>query len=106
MGSVFASYLQVALENSSGAMKVKVVEFGGDKPFEGIFMPNVVSMLESEPLTSVSIQVKIYDEHSLNNSFMILVGRYINNNPNTSFGSVFGPNGSKNDKQIIRKWSD
>lgn len=39
-------------------MKVKVVEFGGDKPFEGIYMPNVVNILESEPLISVSVQVK------------------------------------------------
>jgi fatty acid synthase len=45
----------VALENSAGAMKVKVVEFGGDKPFEGIYMPTVVNILESEPLISVCI---------------------------------------------------
>jgi len=43
------------LENSAGAMKVKVVEYGADKPFEGIFMPNVVNILESEPLISVCI---------------------------------------------------
>lgn len=53
---VFATYLQIALENSAGAMKVKVVEYGADKPFEGIYMPNVVNILESEPLISVSIQ--------------------------------------------------
>ncbi|XP_025419053.1 fatty acid synthase-like [Sipha flava] len=51
--NVFAAYLQVALENSAGAMKVKVVEFGGDKPFEGIYMPTVVNILESEPLISL-----------------------------------------------------
>jgi len=44
------------LENSAGALKVKVVEYGGDKPFEGIFIPNVVNILESEPLISVSIE--------------------------------------------------
>lgn len=54
--SVFAAYLQIALENSSGAMKVKVVEYGGDKSFEGIYMPNVVNILESEPLITVTIE--------------------------------------------------
>lgn len=53
ISSVFAAYLQIALENSAGAMKVKVVEYGADKPFEGIYMPNVVNILESEPLISV-----------------------------------------------------
>lgn len=38
-------------------MKVKVVEYGADKPFEGIYMPNVVNILESEPLISVSIKI-------------------------------------------------
>lgn len=50
---MFAVYLQIALENIAGAMKVKVVEYGADKSFEGIFMPNVVNILESEPLISV-----------------------------------------------------
>lgn len=53
---MFAVYLQIALENLAGAMKVKVVEYGADKPFEGIFMPNVVNILESEPLISVCIK--------------------------------------------------
>ncbi|XP_060839445.1 fatty acid synthase-like isoform X1 [Rhopalosiphum padi] len=53
VSSVFAAYLQIALENSAGAMKVKVVEYGADKPFEGIYMPNVVNILESEPLISL-----------------------------------------------------
>lgn len=56
VSNVFAAFLQIALENSAGAMKVKVVEYGADKPFEGIYMPNVVSILESEPLISVSIE--------------------------------------------------
>jgi len=37
-------------------MKVKVVEYGANKPYEGIYMPNVVNILESEPLISVSIE--------------------------------------------------
>lgn len=54
--SIFATYLQIALENSAGAMKLKVVEYGADKSFEGIFIPNVVNILESEPLISVNIK--------------------------------------------------
>jgi len=55
VSNVFAAFLQIVLENSAGAMKVKVVEYGADKPFEGIYMPSVVNILESEPLISVSI---------------------------------------------------
>jgi len=54
--NIFTVYLQIILENSAGAMKVKVVEYGADKPFEGIYMPNIVNILESEPLISVSIE--------------------------------------------------
>lgn len=54
--NIFTVYLQIVLENSAGAMKVKVVEYGADKPFEGIYMPDVVNILESEPLISVSIE--------------------------------------------------
>lgn len=44
-------------------MKVKVVEYGADKSFEGIYMPNVVNILESEPLISVSMKMC---EHEIN----------------------------------------
>lgn len=54
--NVFAAYLQIVLENSAGAMKLKIIEYGADKPFEGIFIPNVVNILESEPLISVIIK--------------------------------------------------
>lgn len=54
--NIFTAYLQIVLENSAGVMKVKVVEYGADKPFEKIYMPNVVNILESEPLISVSIE--------------------------------------------------
>lgn len=54
--NIFTAYLQIVLENSAGAIKVKVVEYGADKPFEGIYMPNIVNILESEPLISVSIE--------------------------------------------------
>jgi fatty acid synthase, animal type len=55
ISDIFSAYLQIVLENSAGAIKVKVVEYGADKPFEGIYIPNVVKILESEPLISVSI---------------------------------------------------
>ncbi|XP_022172738.1 fatty acid synthase-like isoform X2 [Myzus persicae] len=51
--NIFTAYLQIVLENSAGAIKVKVVEYGADKPFEGIYMPNIVNILESEPLISL-----------------------------------------------------
>lgn len=54
--NIFSTYLQIVLENSGGALKLKVVEYGADKTFEGIYMPSVVSVLESEPLISVSIR--------------------------------------------------
>ncbi|VVC29836.1 Hypothetical protein CINCED_3A014905 [Cinara cedri] len=53
VSGVLATYLQIALENSGGASKLKVIEYGGDKPFEGIYMPNIVNILESEPLISL-----------------------------------------------------
>ncbi|KAE9527019.1 hypothetical protein AGLY_013667 [Aphis glycines] len=53
LSDLFSAYLQIVLENSAGAVKVKVVEYGGDKSFEGIYMPNVVNILESEPLISL-----------------------------------------------------
>jgi len=43
------------LENSAGAMKIKVVEYGADK---GIYMPNVVNSLEFEPLISKYLSLK------------------------------------------------
>lgn len=51
---VFTAFLQIALENSAGAMKLKVVEYGANKNFEEIFISDVVNILESEPLISVS----------------------------------------------------
>lgn len=56
---MLTSYLQIALENSAGAMKIKVIEFGADKTLEQLYMPNVVNILESEPLISVSMRKHI-----------------------------------------------
>lgn len=35
-------------------MKLKVVEYGPDKLLEELYMPNVVNILKSEPMVSVS----------------------------------------------------
>jgi len=51
---IWTIYLQIALENSLGAMKLKIVEYGADKLLEEINIVNVVNILESEPLISVS----------------------------------------------------
>jgi len=63
--SVLAAFLQIVFENSAGAMKLKVVEYGGDKPIEGIFIPNIISVLESEPLISVSLKFKTFKKEHL-----------------------------------------
>jgi len=95
ISDIFSAYLQIVLENSAGTVKVKVIEYGADKPFEGIYMPNVVNILESEPLISVSIKVK----KNLNTQATIFfsVGCNLGYDPNTSFNSIFGSIRSEND---------
>lgn len=61
--SIFTTFLQIALENSAGAMKVKVVEYGANKSLEELFTPNVVNILESEPLISVNINKSLKIKH-------------------------------------------
>lgn len=48
--------LQIALENSGGALKMKVAEVPGDHSAENLLMPLIVEILESEPMLSVSNQ--------------------------------------------------
>jgi len=66
---VLTIYLQLALENSAGAMKLKVVEYGADKPLEGLFLTNIINILESEPLISVS-PINIEKENIYNCLFL------------------------------------
>jgi len=66
---VLTIYLQLALENSAGAMKLKVVEYGADKPLEGLFLTNIINILGSEPLISVS-PVNIEKENIYNCLFL------------------------------------
>lgn len=47
--------LQLALENSSGALKLKVVELGHNRAVDTLFAPDIINILESEPQLSVSI---------------------------------------------------
>lgn len=45
--------LQTVLENSNGALKLKVAEIAGERPAEALLAPTVVKILESEPMLSV-----------------------------------------------------
>ena len=48
--------LQIALENSGGALKMKVAEVPGDRSAENLLTPLIIDILESEPMLSVSKQ--------------------------------------------------
>lgn len=45
--------LQIVLENSLGALKLKVTEIGNDRPIESVLAPSITSILEQEPMLSV-----------------------------------------------------
>ena len=47
--------VQTTLENSGGALKLKVVEVTGCEQVENLMAPHVVKIIESEPQMSVSI---------------------------------------------------
>lgn len=49
--------LQIVLENSSGALKLKVAEILNDRPIESVLAPTVTSILEREPMLSVEATV-------------------------------------------------
>ncbi|CAG9818816.1 unnamed protein product [Phaedon cochleariae] len=49
--------LQTVLENSSGALKLKVVEVGTDKPIESVLAPIIKNIVESEPMMSTEVTV-------------------------------------------------
>ncbi|CAH0549737.1 unnamed protein product [Brassicogethes aeneus] len=48
--NILTVLLQIVLENSSGALKLKVAEFITDKPVKGALAPIVTDILEKEPL--------------------------------------------------------
>lgn len=49
--------LQTVLENSSGALKLKVAEIGTDRPVESVLAPLITTILEKEPMLSVDTTV-------------------------------------------------
>ncbi|XP_060535886.1 fatty acid synthase [Cylas formicarius] len=49
--------LQTVLENSSGALKLKVTEVASDKPAENVLAPLLTEILEKEPMLSVDATV-------------------------------------------------
>ncbi|XP_063240366.1 fatty acid synthase isoform X2 [Bacillus rossius redtenbacheri] len=49
--------LQIVLENSGGALKLKVAELGGNRPSDALLAPEMVAILESEPMLHVDISV-------------------------------------------------
>lgn len=49
--------LQIVLENSLGALKLKITEIGNDRPIESVLAPNITSILEKEPMLSVESTV-------------------------------------------------
>lgn len=49
--------LQIALENSGGALKMKIAELAAGKPADALLAPSVVNILESEPQLVVDATV-------------------------------------------------
>ncbi|KAG5885209.1 hypothetical protein JTB14_012232 [Gonioctena quinquepunctata] len=49
--------LQTVIENSAGALKLKIAEVGTDKPIEAVLAPTIKNILESEPMLSAEVTV-------------------------------------------------
>ncbi|XP_075224694.1 fatty acid synthase-like [Lycorma delicatula] len=49
--------LQLASENSGGALKMKVVEIGNNRQTESLFASDIINILESEPQLTVDVTV-------------------------------------------------
>lgn len=49
--------MQTVIENSGGAMKIKVAEVGTDKPVESVLAPTIKNIVESEPMLSAEVAV-------------------------------------------------
>nr|CAI5827466.1 unnamed protein product [Callosobruchus analis] len=49
--------LQTVIENSGGALKIKVAEVATDKPIESVLAPTIKDILESEPMLSTEVTV-------------------------------------------------
>jgi len=53
--AVLTGLLQLVLENSGGALKMKVVEVEGDRGQDALLAPHVISILEAEPTLAVDV---------------------------------------------------
>ncbi|XP_044270431.1 fatty acid synthase [Tribolium madens] len=76
--------LQTVLENSSGALKLKVAEVGSGRPVESILAPSVKDILEREPMVSVDASVVTsdsIDSSALENSGIKVVQKDVTSNP-------------------------
>ncbi|KAJ8943746.1 hypothetical protein NQ318_011957 [Aromia moschata] len=76
--------LQTVLENSSGALKLKIAEVGNDKPIEAVLAPTIKNIVESEPM--VSVEATVVTSASVDTTALTAVDvkhvvRDINSNP-------------------------
>jgi hypothetical protein len=51
---ILVAIIGLVIENNPGASKLKIVETGGDVPFENLLASKLVEIVESEPTFSVS----------------------------------------------------
>nr|ARI45075.1 fatty acid synthase [Leptinotarsa decemlineata] len=78
--------LQTVIENSSGALKLKIAEVGTDKPIEAVLAPTIKNIIESEPMLSADVTVvtsAIVDTAALDANEVKHVIRDVTTNPVT-----------------------
>lgn len=76
--------LQLVLENSSGALKLKATEVIADRPIESALGPQIVDILEREPMVAVDYTVvnsKVDDVSSLDALGIKSVVKDVHSNP-------------------------
>lgn len=76
--------LQTVLENSSGALKLKIAEVASGRPVESVLAPNLKDILEREPMLSVDASIVTsapIDTSSLDNSGIKVVQKDVTSNP-------------------------
>lgn len=56
---------QLALENSDGALKLKVTELATNRMPETLLAPAILDILESEPMLSVSFLFHFYSDSQI-----------------------------------------
>lgn len=80
---VLTVLLQIALENSGGALKMKVAEVPGDHSAENLLTPLIIEILESEPMLSVEAIVVSPNAESFSQvgNLESLGVKFVNRNP-------------------------